>query len=527
MSFVSASFFVFVFFSVCVYFLVPKKWQNIVLLVESYVFYASFGWKYIGFILFTTVTTYLVGLKVEGINQAYAKLRAEQGKTKEEKAELKRKGVSEKRKVMILALGINFGIWIFIKYINFFIGNVNSITGIFGMERQFELLEIVIPLGISYYTFQAMGYLIDIYRGKYAAERNFVRMALFIGFFPQIVQGPFGRYNLLAPTLFENHEFSWERLAGGLKKILWGYFLKLLVADKLAVAAGEFFSHFDYYNNLQLFTGCLMFSIQLYADFLGYMYIVLGIAKIFGVELDENFRRPYFAQSLDEFWRRWHTSLGTWFRDYMFYPISMSKFVQNMGKKSRAKFGTKAGKMIPNYFALFFVWLSTGLWHGASWKDAIWGLVNCAILIFSLQFEELYGKIKEKLHIKDEMKWWQIFRMVRTFVIVGLLRIISNSSGMRSALIMFKRLLTEWDFSFVPSMENMFPGMSEMNIVVALIGVAVLWIADILREKNKMSLVEEKCPLMFRYCGYALAVCVIVIFGGLGESLGGFMYAQF
>ena len=127
------------------------------------------------------------------------------------------------------------------------------------------------------------------------------------------------------------------------KKILWGYFLKLLVADKLAVAAGEFFSHFDYYNNLQLFTGCLMFSIQLYADFLGYMYIVLGIAKIFGVELDENFRRPYFAQSLDEFWRRWHTSLGTWFRDYMFYPISMSKFVQNMGKKSRAKFGTKAG----------------------------------------------------------------------------------------------------------------------------------------------------------------------------------------
>lgn len=527
MSFVSASFFVFVFLSVCVYFLVPKKWQNIVLLLESYLFYASFGLKYISFVLFTTVTTYWVGLRVEEINQKYAKLRAEKGKTKEEKAELKRRGVQEKRKIMLLALGANFGIWIFIKYINFFIGNINSVMGVFGRDRQFGLLEIIVPLGISYYTFQAMGYLIDIYRGKYAAEKSFVNMALFIGFFPQIVQGPFGRYNLLAPTLFESHVFSWERLAKGLKKILWGYFLKLLVADKLAVAAGEFFSHFDYYNNLQLFAGCLMFSIQLYADFLGYMYIVLGIAKIFGVELDENFKRPYFAQSLDDFWRRWHTSLGTWFRDYMFYPISMSKFVQKMGKKSKAKFGTKAGKLIPNYLALFFVWLSTGLWHGASWKDAIWGLVNCAILIFSLQFEDLYRKIKEKLHIREEMKWWQIFRMMRTFVIVGLLRIISNSSGMRSALFMFKRLLTEWDFSFVPSMKNMFPGMSEMNIIVAFIGIAVLLVADILKEKDKMSLVDEKCPLIVRYCGYALAVCIIVIYGGLGESLGGFMYAQF
>ena len=311
MAFVSGSFLIFILLVCIVYFLVPKKMQWLVLLVASYIFYAFSGIKLLIFLLLTTVVTFYTGRWLGKVNeQTSAYLDAEKKNlTREEKKVYKNKQVSRKRKILLCAILINFGVLIFLKYFNFMADNINAVIGLFTTNAQIPVLNLLLPLGISFYTLQSVGYVVDVYRGKYEPDPNLPKFALFMSFFPQIVQGPIARYDQLAHQLYEQHHFEYNRVTQGIQLILWGFIKKLVIADRLAIIVDQIFNNYQSYEGIMLFIAGAGYGFQVYADFSGGMDIARGVSQILGIDLVLNFERPYFARSISEFWRRWHITL--------------------------------------------------------------------------------------------------------------------------------------------------------------------------------------------------------------------------
>lgn len=306
MSLVSNLFLLFVAASILIYYIVPRKSQWIVLLIFSYLYYIAGGPRYVVFILFSTLVTWLMALLIE-------------------KAEGKEnhKGA---RKLLILGLILNFGMLGIVKYTNFAVENINAL-----LHLNLRGIQLLLPLGISFYTFQSSGYLLDVYWKRCKAERHSLKYALFVSFFPQILQGPIGRYSRLADQLYAEHRFEGNNIIRGFERILWGFFKKMILADWAAAFADAIFEDPAKYNGVALL-GVLFYTIQLYADFSGGMDVVIGIASMFGIKLDENFKRPFFAVSITDFWHRWHITLGTWMKDYVFYPVTLSGWMGKFGK---------------------------------------------------------------------------------------------------------------------------------------------------------------------------------------------------
>ena len=346
MSFVSIEFMVFTAVCAAGYYMIPKKYQWVWLLVFSYVYYLAAGPSYLFFILFTTTATYLGGLWAEA-------------------------GARWAVPAVLLA---DFGMLAFIKYTNFVLGNIN---GLFGTN--IRELKLLLPLGISFYTFQATGYLLDVHWKRCKAERNPFRFALFLAFFPQIMQGPIGRYSRLADQLYAEREFDMARIERGLYRIVWGFFKKIVIADNAVLYVDAIF---DNYNTMPGYgiMGILLYGAQLYADFSGGIDIVIGIAEMLGITLDENFTQPFFATSITDFWHRWHITLGTWMKDYLFYPVSLSRWMGKFGKWARTKFGKNIGRALPICLANIIVFLVVGIWHGPAWHNIFYGLYNGVII---------------------------------------------------------------------------------------------------------------------------------------------------
>ncbi len=265
------------------------------------------------------------------------------------KTKLKYNYMVKKRRVLVVGVVLNFLILAVVKYTNFVIANLNTLFSWMNINTKFGFLQIIFPLGISFYTFQSVGYLIDVYRGKIKADHHFFHYALFVSYFPQIIQGPISRYDQLANQLMEPHLFDYQRIKFGIQRMLWGFFKKMVIADRIAVVVNQVFDHFyeKNYGGFVIFIAVLLYGIQIYADFSSGMDIIYGVSQIFGIQLSENFRRPFMARSVAEFWQRWHITLGTWMRDYVFYPLALSKPFNYMGKKMR-KWGSRyAAKVIP------------------------------------------------------------------------------------------------------------------------------------------------------------------------------------
>ncbi len=370
----------------------------------------------------------------------------------------------------------------------------------------------------------------DVYRRKYPAEENFFKLALFLSFFPHIIQGPFSRFDDLGKTLFIQHDFSYVRLCEGCRRILWGYFKKLLIADNIGVVVNEIFSNYGDYSGPHMLLVAFFYSIQIYADFSGYMDIVCGISHILGIGLAENFNQPYFSRSIDEFWRRWHITLGQWFRDYLFYPVAMSKKTQKIARKGREKLGQSVGRLIPSYFALFFVWTATGLWHGATWTYLIWGYFNFFIISISLQLTPLYDKVKACLRIK-EGRIWQLFQIIRTFFLVCLFRLFSRGESVSASIEMLGKMfnLRDWtETNWYSHLGTFFPDMSFNSVMIFVVGVLCLIIVDIFNECGKWELVKERCPYIIRCFVYIFLLFAIILFAGENSDLvGGFIYENF
>ena len=388
MSFISFTFVIFILLVVLLYFAMPKRLQWVVLLVASYAFYLFSGITIALFLMFTTVSTFYTGILLGKVNEKQRMALAADKQTldKNQKKRLRVDAKKRKRIIVAVALIVNFGILVFLKYFNFFADNINSLFSIMTITTQIPHINLLLPLGISFYTFQSAGYVIDVYRGKYLPDKNLAKFALFVSFFPQIVQGPIGRHDDLAHQLYAPHKFDCKQAKYGVQLIVWGFFKKLVIADRAAVLVNQVFNNYQQYAGMEIFIAVLLYCVQLYADFSGGIDIDLGVAQTMGIKLAKNFRRPYFARSISGFWQRWHITLGTWMRDYLFYPLCLSKFFVKLGKFSRKILGNYFGKILPTYIATVVVFLTIGIWHGASWKYIAFGLYNGGLITLALLF---------------------------------------------------------------------------------------------------------------------------------------------
>jgi D-alanyl-lipoteichoic acid acyltransferase DltB (MBOAT superfamily) len=455
------------------------KYQNTFLLLSSYVFYGWWDWGFLLLIAFSTAVDFIIGNLI----------------FKTEKA--------SKRKILLsLSLVVNLGLLGFFKYFNFFIDNVNQVFSFLGKPLELRGLEIILPVGISFYTFQTLSYTLDIYHKKLKPTNNFIAFAGFVSFFPQLVAGPIERARNLLPQFETKRIFNSQKSVDGLRQILWGLFKKIVIADQCALIVNDCFANPEAYNASTLAFGAIFFAIQIYGDFSGYSDIAIGTARLFGFNLMKNFAFPYFSRNIAEFWRRWHISLSTWFRDYVYIPLGGSK-------------GTKA-MVVRNIFAVFLI---SALWHGANWTFIIWGLIHalCYMPLLFLNTTRTYTDTVAVNQLLPNLK--ELLSILFTFILTTLAWIFFRAETVGHA---FNYLNAIWSESIwqVPN----FGKNSSALITLLLVGfmLVIEWIA---REHNfalEKLATNWKRPL--RWTFYYLIILSIFYFFGSEQE---FIYFQF
>ena len=540
LTYTSLNFLFFVLATMLVYFLFPaKKYKWTVLLAASVFFYIVCGYKFAFYILFTTLSTYLIALWIERVADKSKKLLKEKKKEwdRDQKKNYKNRIKVQKRLIMTLALVINFGILAFLKYYNFFAGSLNDVLGSFGVAFSAPTLKLVLPLGISFYTFQSMGYIVDVYREKTAAQRNPFKLLLFVSFFPQIIQGPISIYDQLAHQLFEPHEFSFTRMKHGMELILWGFFKKLVIADRAAVLITAVEKDYAQYNGTALTFTILLYALQLYADFSGGIDISRGVAQIFGIDMIDNFKRPYFSRSINEYWRRWHISLGGWLKNYLFYPLAMSNVFINAGKKMKnTRFGkTAAGahvaKVLPTSVASLIVFLVVGVWHGADWKYVAFGLWNGVIIMLSILLQPLFDGVVDKLRIKRTNPFFIGFQIFRTLIVVLVGYVFDVAPSFGEGMRTLTEFFTNQNIPQAFEQLSKIPLIAHDYAVIGLGGVVIL-IASLIQERHQDTDIRhmlDKRSFATRFALLYIGVMSVVIFGiyGSGYNAADFVYMQF
>ena len=528
MSIISLKFLLFVAVLSIVYFMVPKKIKWCTLLLASYIYYFISSKELTLYLIITTLSIYIATLSMQKIDSK-TKLKCE-GKEKDAKKKLKQKAKKYKKLIILIAVLINFGILVALKYCNFISENINKVLNLVNINYQMPLKEIVLPLGISYYTLQAIGYVVDVFRGKYKAEKNFGKLALFLSFFPQMLQGPIGNYGDLAHQLYEPHKFDYKRVKFGIQLMLWGFFKKMVIADRAALYVNEVFANYSEYSGIIIIMGAMLYTLQIYADFSGCIDIVRGTAQILGINMAENFKRPFFSKDIQEFWRRWHITLGAWLREYIFYPISFSKVCTNLTVNVKKVFKGHIGKLIPAAFALFFVWFGNGIWHGASWKYVFYGLYYYILTMLGMLLEPLTNKLIKKLKINTKAFSYRLWQMIRTTTLVVIGMLIFRATRLKVAWSMFKSVFT------LDNMEKLFNGelfkigFESSDFIVLAIGFLIMFVVSLLQEKG-YNLREKisKQNIVFRWVLYYGIIFSIIIFGiyGPGYAASDFIYGQF
>lgn len=530
MLFTTYRFIVFLLILFITYYLIPKKFRWMLLLAASYIFYCYAGVKYLIYILATTISTYLISQRlaqIQEIQSLYLREKREELSREERKA-YKAKMKSHQRKWMVLCLVFNFGILAVLKYGDFTISNINSVLNIFHTGKQLSLIGFALPLGISFYTFQTMGYLIDVYREKYPYEKNIAKLALFISFFPQLIQGPISRFDDLKETLFAEHNFDFKNLSFGLQRILWGFFKKLVIADRLLVGVNTIVHNPEEFQGVYVLVGMFFYAITLYADFTGGIDIAIGAAEVLGIRIKENFERPYFSKSIAEYWRRWHISLGSWFKEYMFYPISISKSMLNLSKFCKTHIGEWLGKRISIYIASIVVWFTTGIWHGAAWNFIVWGLMNCLVILVSQECMPLYDKFHEKFHVQHTF-WYRLFQVGRTFWLMSFLRTLDCYRDVSTTFRMYGTIVTKFNFAELFQGGLMQLGLTVSDYLVLIFSVTLVLMVSLAGRSGSVREKLAARPIVLRYATYFVIFLAVLILGayGVGYDSSQFIYSQF
>lgn len=529
MLFTSYNFILFLLALFILYYTIPKKYQWLLLLVASFFFYSCSGWDNVAYITATIIATYFASLKIGQLHQqqeSYLKENKDSLSREDRKAYKEKIKIRQKR-CLLLCLLFDLGILAVLKYTNFVISNINSISKVFN-AGEISFLDIALPMGISFYTFQSVGYLVDVYRGKYPPEKNIGKFALFVSFFPQLIQGPISRFDDLGRQLYAGHSFDFKNLSFGIQRILWGFFKKLVIADRILVAVRTITQDPETYQGVYVLVGMVFYAIQLYADFTGGIDITIGIAEVLGIKLKENFERPFFSKSTAEYWRRWHITMGTWFRDYVFYPVSVSSAMLKLSKFSREKFGEKIGKRVPVYLSTIIVWFATGIWHGASWNFIVWGLLNCLVIIVSQEFEPFYAWFHSKFNVRDKFMF-KLFQVGRTFLLMSAIRILDVYRNVRITFRMYGSMLTKWNIDELFNGALLELGLDKADYFVLLFGIIIMIALSLAQRSGSVREKLSARPELLRYAAYAGLFVSIIIFGayGIGYDSNQFIYNQF
>lgn len=465
MSFISAEFLIFFLLVIVIYYAVLPKYRHFILLLISYVFYACWDIKYLVFLGIATLSTYICGLYVH-----------------------------KKKFILTVCIILNILVWGSFK---------------FGLTTN----SLIIPIGFSFYCLQAFGYLIDVYRGTIVAEKSIVKYALFVSFFPTIVSGPIERSNNLLKQIQNGTEFVYEKAKKGLLYVVYGCFLKVLIADRIAGAVSPIYSNYVEYEGATLLVATVFYGIQLYADFAGYSYMAVGMAKVLGFEIIENFRQPYFAGSIKEFWSRWHISLSQWLKDYIYIPLG----------------GSRQGK-IRTYFNLMATFLVSGIWHGNGVKYIAWGVLHGGYQIVGKMTYGIKRNIEQKLKINTECWSYRFVKIVITFILVDFAWIFFCANSMGSALAIIIRMIVSFNLGKALLNQELFMGLDINLFYILIFEIIVLFLVDVLHEK-KISIVAwlNKQNIGFRW-GIYLVVALLVLLGviynyGMNPSV--FIYSQF
>ena len=464
------------------------KIQNFLIVLASYVFYGWWDWKFLSLIIFSTVVDYIAGVILG--------------------TEIKQ----NKRKIILwTSILVNLGFLGFFKYYNFFIENFVASFSFLGVEISVNSLNIILPVGISFYTFQTLSYTIDVYKGKLKPTKDFIAFAAFVSFFPQLVAGPIERATNLLPQFYKKRSFDYFKAVDGMRQILWGLFKKVVIADSCAQFVNQIFNNSSQMNGSTLLFGALFFSFQIYGDFSGYSDIAIGTARLFGFNLMRNFAYPYFSRDIAEFWRRWHISLSTWFRDYLYIPLG----------------GSRGGTWmkIKNTFVIFIV---SGFWHGANWTYIIWGALNAFYFLPLLltksnrRYLEIVANEKSLPSIKD------FFRMILTFGLITFAWIFFRAENIGHAISYISGILSPSLFS-MPNFSNMTGLGNTSGIIMTLLisAIILLFILSEWQGRNMqfaLSRMDLRYPKYIRWSTYCIISVIIFLFSGTQQE---FIYFQF
>ncbi len=496
MQFTSFDFLIFFPAVVMLFYVMPKRLRQLWLLLASYYFYMGWNAKYALLILTSTVITYLCAILMERF-------------------------VQKRRLILAAGIASNLAILVFFKYFYFLHDTFASLLAVFGVQVRAPGFDILLPVGISFYTFQALGYTIDVYRGTVRAEKNFVRYALFVSFFPQLVAGPIersgnllGQLEKISDKKLSEGPWSFEKATRGLLLMLWGFFMKMVIADRAAVLVNQVFGIYYMFSGVALMLAALLFAIQLYCDFASYSLIAMGAAKVLGIDLMTNFEAPYFARSISELWRRWHVSLSSWLRDYLYIPLGGNRC-------SRAR----------KYFNTIVTFFVSGFWHGASWHFVMWGLIQGAYIVIGDLLRPFKTKWLNFFHVRVKTFGYQFFQGLCTFLLYALSLVFFRADTVPDAVYYIRRMFTTFDVWSLFDESIYYLGLDRKEMGILWLGVLLLIIVDAYYARKKVlfdTMVKSQC-LAVQYVIVAVLLVMVVVFGVYGEGYDAsqFIYFQF
>ncbi len=480
MLFNSLQFLIFFPIVVALYYGLPQRRRWVLLLVASYYFYMSWKPEYVVLIMISTAVDYVAGRRM--------------GLLKER---------SQRRKYLVLSLVSNLGLLFAFKYFNFFSASVQVFFDAISLPVELPVLNVLLPVGISFYTFQTLSYTIDVYRGRIEPEKHLGIFAVYVAFFPQLVAGPIERAGHLLPQFFDEHRFDPRSVAAGLKLMLWGYFLKMVIADRAAIVVDQVYGNLSSYTGMPLLVATYLFSFQIYCDFAGYSFIAIGTAKILGFDLMDNFRRPYLSQSVREFWTRWHISLSTWFRDYLYIPLGGNR--------------VQAGRWAFNLMITFII---SGLWHGANWTFLVWGALHGAYVLISHLTSGLRHRTVELLRLSKVPRVHTVLRVLFTFHLAAFAWIFFRAPSLPEAWYVVTHMfrgLGQGPYGFSIGGPD--------NFVLVVLAIAFMELVHLFEESSQMRHFLDDKPGLVRWPVYVTIALVILLFGIFEETQ--FIYFQF
>lgn len=523
MTYNSISFVLFFFGFLILYSLAPKVWmrQGIILIGNLFFYRYAGGLGCLAIVIAVSLVTYGTARLMESVYWEYDEKKA--GLTPKEQAVLLAGYKKRCKKYLAAGIFLVLGILVYIK-----IGKLFHWEEVGGL-REVRLRKILVPLGVSYYTFSSVGYLLDIFWRKAKCEHNYLKLLMCVTYFPIVVQGPISRYDKLMKQFDRLPGFQYERICSGLQLMLWGFFKKMVVADRLTMYTTTVFGNLEAFAGIEIFFAVLGNTLAIYADFSGCMDIVCGAAETMGITLEQNFKQPFFSKSAAEFWRRWHITLGAWFKDYVYMPIAMSPNFMRFGIKIRKKFGMRAGQIVSSAIPLAVVWLLTGLWHGTGSDYVVWGCYWGVLIILGTVLTPEFKRMKELLHVKTDTFGFELFQMIRTFLLFCIGRMLTAAGSLSGFTLIVRQMFLDHRFWTLFDGSLYEHGLDQKNFYVALFGVLLMWAVDLLQTKYRLRSLLTEQPLMLRWLVYYGAIAVVLVFGIYGSTydVSSFAYGAF